>query len=170
MFLAPTPTLNGTVRPLKSGKAGVFQTLKVMRQLVNAARLDPQLRQVATSAVFLKPQKDELAEVTTLFNLVQSQIRYTGDVNNVETLQTPQITLASRIGDCDDMTSLLCTLFECIGYPTRFVVAGYGGSLDFSHVYAQVFAAGDWIDCDATEPYPIGWAGPNPSVIFYEAV
>jgi transglutaminase-like putative cysteine protease len=170
MFLAPTPTLNGTVRPLKNGKAGVFQTLKAMRQLVNAARLDPQLRQVATSAVFLKPQKDEFAEVSTLFALVQQQIRYTGDVNNVETLQTPQITLASRIGDCDDMTTLLCTLFECIGYPTRFVVAGYNGSLDFAHVYCQVYAVGQWIDCDATEPYAIGWAGPNPSVIFYEAI
>lgn len=170
MLLAPTPSLNGVSVPYAGGIRGVRQTLAVMRRYVNAARVDPAMRQAATSIIFLAPAKDAPSEVRRLFEYVQSTVRYTMDVNGVETLSTPQKTLAGRVGDCDDMSALFATLCECVGYVTRFVVAGYETPGDLEHVYVQVCVNGQWIDADCTEPFALGWSPPDPVTIYYEVV
>ena len=166
MMLAPMPTLTGVVLQIPNGRAGVQATVQAMRQLVDQAKVDPAIRQAAQSVVFLQPEKDYLAEAEALFNFVRDSIRYTRDVHGVETLQTPQITLATRMGDCDDQSTLLAAMLESVGIPTRFVVAGYNGH-DFEHVYLQAWC-GDWIGMDATEPHQMGWEPPQPTVIGYE--
>lgn len=170
MFLAPQPQLNGIKTSISGGVRGVRQTLAVMRSIVGQWRSDPSMRQAATSAIFLTPEKNELSEVETLFRLVRDGIRYTRDIHDVETIQTPDKTLLGKVGDCDDQTVLLATLLEAVGYPTRFVVAGYSDSKELQHVYLQVFANDEWIDADPTEHHPLGWSGPNPSSIFYEVI
>lgn len=173
MRLPPTPALNaGPVVAYADGRAGAFETLQVMRQLVNAGKVNPRMRQAATNIVHFCPAKDELHEVRTLFEFVRDQVRYVKDINGVETLSTPEITLAGRVGDCDDKTVLLCTLLECVGYPTRFVMTGYYTPGDFEHVYCQAFvpAIGDWLDLDATEPQPMGYMPPDPITVFIEKV
>lgn len=166
MMLAPTPTLTGVVVAIPNGRAGVQATLQAMRQLVQQGKVDPQIRQAAQSVIFLQPEKDYLAEAEAIFQFVRDSIRYTRDVFGVETLQTPQITLATRMGDCDDQSTLLGAMLESVGIPTRFVVAGYNGH-DFEHVYLQAWCGG-WIGMDATEPHPMGWEPPQPTVIGYE--
>lgn len=141
-----------------------------MRSLVNRFKASPLIRQCATGLVFLAPEKDERAEIEALFHFVRDSIRYTRDIHDVETLSTPDKTLAGRFGDCDDQVTLLCTLLESVGYPTRFVIAGYLGGADFSHVYCQCFDGEDWIDLDPTEMQPMGWAAPNPSPLAFEDV
>ena len=165
-MLAPTPTLTGVVIGIPNGRAGVAATLRAMRELVNRSKVDPAIRQAAQSVIFLQPEKDYLAEAEALFSFVRDTIRYTRDVHGVETLQTPAITLATRMGDCDDQSTLLASMLESVGIPTRFVVAGYNGG-DFEHVYLQAWCDG-WIGMDATEPHPMGWEPPQPTVIGYE--
>ena len=75
-----------------------------------------------------------------------------------------------QVGDCDDKSTLLATLFECAGYPTRFVLAGYTYPGVFEHIYVQVFAGGDWINADATEPQALGFAPPDPVALDFERV
>lgn len=169
MILAPTPQISGQIMQIDNGLAGVRQTLATMRQLVKQGRVDPAIRQAATQAAFLMPEKDELSEVDAIFSLVRDGIRYVKDVYDVETLSTPIKTLEGRIGDCDDQTTLLAALLESIGYPTRFVVAGYHGN-DYEHVYLQVYAADQWINLDPTEHYGMGWEAPNPTIISYEVI
>jgi len=60
-------------------------------------------------------------------------------------------------------------MLESIGYPTRFVVAGYNGG-GFEHVYLQAWINGRWISMDPTEPHPMGWEPPDATVIAAEAV
>ena len=170
MHLAPTPIISGTSATISDGVVGVYQTLQQMRKMVNAAKITPQIRQAATGLIFMTPQKDELSEVETLFNFVRDTVRYTRDIHGVETLSAPYQTLLGKIGDCDDQTMLLCALLEAIGYPTRFVIAGYFNAACFEHVYCQVSAAGQWIDCDPTEPYAMGYAPPDPTLLAFEAV
>jgi transglutaminase-like putative cysteine protease len=117
--------------------------------------------------LYLVPQKFDIAECEAIFDFVRDQIRYTKDVNGVETLSTPAITLATRQGDCDDKSTLLCALFEAVGYPTRFVIASYVTG-QFEHVYVQVAVDGDWINADATENYPFGWCPPDAIRIDFE--
>ena len=169
MMLAPAPYLSGSIVQISDGVAGVDDTIRAMRALVNQCKTDLTIRQAATSVAFLQPEKDEAAEVQAVFDYVRDHIRYTRDIHGVETLMTPPQTLASRLGDCDDQSCLLACMLESIGYPTRFVVAGYNGN-GFEHVYLQAWVNSRWISMDPTEPYPMGWEPPGATVIAAEAV
>ena len=161
-MLAPTPVLSGYVIPLANGYTGVQQTLRMMRQLVNQCKTNIQIRQAATNIIFLTPEKDEYSEAEALFNMVRDSIRYVKDVNDIETLSTPMMTLEGRIGDCDDQTVLLASLLESVGYPTRFVIEGYTTSGEYEHVYMQALVLGQFISMDPTEQKYMGWSPPNP--------
>lgn len=170
MMLAPTPTLSGQVVVIKDGYPGIEQTIRAMRKLVQQYRTDISIRQAATQAVFLTPEKDDYAEIEAIFHMVQRGIRYCKDIHQVETLSTPTMTLAQRLGDCDDQATLLAALLESIGYATRFVIAAYNQPGAYEHVYLQVYCHGQWIDLDPTEQNDIGWAPPGALSIAVEQV
>jgi transglutaminase-like putative cysteine protease len=162
MLLAPFVTLRGVFTPLPPGRAAARATVRKMRSLVNAWKVSPAMIDAATSVVFLTPAKQPLYEAAAIFDFVRTHIRYTPDVFGVEVLGTPELTMRRQVGDCDDMATLFATLCECVGIPTRFVIAGYSDPCVFEHVYAQVWIGGEWIDCDVTEDYPMGYAPPDP--------
>lgn len=170
MRLAPQAQLSGTVHHIADGLPGIFQTLATMRAMVSRYKVDPSIRHAAVNVVYLTPEKDEYAEVQAIFEFVRDHVRYLKDVNGVETLATPDKTLQMLIGDCDDQTVLLASMLESVGYPTRFIVAGYSDTESLEHVYMQVLVRGEWIDCDPTEREPLGYAPPNPLVIYFEKV
>lgn len=164
------PDIPITATPLvyASGVAGIKQTVRLMRQLVEQGKRSPEIIKAARSIVYLQPEKSELHEINALFEYVRDQIRYTRDVYDVETLSDAVKTLQCKCGDCDDKVILLCSLFEAVGYPTRFVVGGYSDASVFEHVYCQVDSGSFWIDCDPTEPHLLGWVPPDPQCIAYE--
>ncbi len=171
MFTAPhvpAGQLNSTLRSISSGRAGIMQTLAVMRRLVHEGRRDLAVRQAAVTASFMVPEKNAFAEVQAVFEFVRDSIRYVSDILDVETLMTPAQTLQVGYGDCDDQVALLCAMLESIGYPTRFVVAAYMEPGVFEHVYAQALANGIWVDCDPTEPNPLGWSAPDALTLYIE--
>lgn len=170
MFIAPQVPLNVTLHSYSNGLRGVAQTVGVMRGLVNSGKVDPVIRQAAMSIVFLQPEKDAYSEAQAIFDHVQNRIRYVSDVYGVETIASAAKTLQGKSGDCDDKSILLASLFEAIGYPTRFIVAGYSTPGALEHVYVQVCLDGQWIDCDATEPYPMGWSGPDAVTLYTERI
>jgi transglutaminase-like putative cysteine protease len=170
MMLAPQPQLSGQVVIIKDGYPGIEQTIRAMRKLVQQYRTDIGIRQAASQAVFLTPQKNDYAEIEAVFHLVQQGIRYCKDIHQVETLSTPTMTLAQRLGDCDDQATLLATLLESIGYPTRFVIAAYQQPGMYEHVYIQVYCHGQWLDLDPTEQQGIGWSPPGAVSIAVEQV
>lgn len=139
-----------------------------MRQCVAEGRTNLAVRQAAISVIWLQPEKDELHEVNAVFEWVRDHVRYVRDVLDVETLATPDRTLAQRIGDCDDQATLLAAMLESVGYATRFVVAAYTFPGHFEHVYLQVLVNGEWIDADPTEREPLGWAPPDPLTVAVE--
>ena len=170
MNLAPTPRLSGQIVALQDGMRGIEQTIWTMRQLVNQYRTNLDIRQTATATIFLTPEKNQLAEAQALFDLVQTGIRYTRDINGVETISTPIMTLQGRLGDCDDQVVLLATLLEAVGYPTRFVVSGYNDPGQFEHVYLQAWLNDQWVNMDPTEQHPMGWAAPGAVALGAEIV
>lgn len=172
MRLAPSVSYDQafTAR-LSSGFGGTLQTLSTMRALVREGRISPLIRDTARNVIFLTPEKDELHEARTLYEFVRDSIRYMKDVHEVETLSSAEKTLESRAGDCDDQTVLLASLLESVGYPTRFVVAGYNEPGKFEHVYLQVALNGEWFDCDPTEQAAyFGWGAPQPVALYMERV
>jgi Transglutaminase-like superfamily len=118
---------------IRSGDAGVTDTLKLMARLARQYKVDPVIRQTSARIVQGCPGKDELCEASALQNWVRSNIRYVGDVLDVETVQTPDYTLQERYGDCDDQSVLLATFLLAIGIPAAYCALGTNGG-PFSHV------------------------------------
>jgi hypothetical protein len=118
---------------VRSGDAGVTDTLKLMAQVARQYKVNPVIRQTSARIVQGCPPKDDLSEAAALQNWVRSNIRYVGDVVDVETIQTPDYTLQERYGDCDDQSVLLATLLLAIGIPAAYCAVGVDGG-PYSHV------------------------------------
>ncbi len=151
---------------LAGGKAGILQTVSLMRQIVDRFKTDPQIRNLALGLVSFLPPKDELGEITALFKFVRDEIRYVKDVYEVETVHTPDQIIKIAQGDCDDKSVLLASLLESIGYKTYFKVTGYHGS-EYEHVYVYVSGSNVALHLDATEPEAPGWEAPNATTWMY---
>lgn len=146
---------------LPTGEPGTATTLQLMRKLVAQYKRAPEIREVALSLISGLRAKDWPGEINALFTHVRDNIRYARDIRGCETLQIPPVTLDLAAGDCDDKSTLLASLLESIGHPTRFVAVGYTGPREYSHVYVETKHGTRWIPLDATVSAPMGWS-PRP--------
>lgn len=128
-----------------------------MGRLVKAGKKHLSVRQAALDAVQGLAQKDWAGEVRALHAWVRDRVRFTRDIRGVETIQTPDITLALGQGDCDDKSVLLASMLESIGHPSRFVAIGFAPE-EFEHVYVESKVGQNWVPLDATEPVQAGWS------------
>lgn len=101
------------------------------------------------------PQKDYRCYAEAIYTWVAQRVKYVWDPHNVEMLQDPFFILSqSRVGDCDDMATLMAALYEFIDLPARFVTikADPNYPNEFSHVYTEVkIPRTGWIGADVTE-------------------
>ena len=150
---------------LPSGAQGTNTTLRLMRRFVHDYKSSGQVRETALALISGVRQKDWVGEVRAIFDWVRDHIRYTRDINGVETLQTPLVTMELEAGDCDDKSTLLASLLESIGHPTRFVAAGYQAPNRYSHVYVETRLGTRWVPLDATLiDKPMGSIPPAPVI------
>lgn len=163
---APQTTLLG----IPDGRAGVRETLKVMRRLLlDAKENDPRIRTTASAIISDVPGKNWRAQIEAIYDFVQSKIRYQLDPVDLELVQTPWETLVRGYGDCDDQALLTAALLDSIGHPTRFKAVGFAPGV-LSHVYAETLCGPNWLSLDTTEPHYVGWEPPGitekPLIIF----
>lgn len=141
---------------IPSGAEGTRQTLRIMRDLVREWKIHPRLRQIAKNVVQKCPPKNHRCEIVRLHRYVQNTIRYIRDVQGVETVQAPDVTLRDKSGDCDDQAVLIGALLCSIGHPVRFVAVGFKPG-QFAHVYAETPIGADWVAVETTEKgWPVG--------------
>jgi transglutaminase-like putative cysteine protease len=146
---------------IPDGLDGIAATMRVMAQIVRQWRTHPEIITPAREIVAEVPGKDYYGEAAEVFDYVQSNVRYVRDVDGVETVQTPLVTLAQAAGDCDDMATLLATLLSAIGHPTRFVAAAFNGNPDLEHVWTETKIGPSWYAADPTEQVEFGWRPPR---------
>ncbi len=134
-----------------------------MQGLVKAGRRDPTIRTTAAEILIAEgiPAKDFYAEADAIFRYVQANIRFTQDINDVETLSPAQWVLANGYGDCDDFSVLIASMLESVGHKCRFMAISFEGPEDYSHVLVQTKIGNRWITADATENFPFGWQPPG---------
>jgi transglutaminase-like putative cysteine protease len=147
---------------LPFGVEGTRITLELMRRFVRTYRVDPRIVELSREIIASIPGKNYPREAEALRAWVASNIRYTQDVYDVETLQSPIVTLDVRQGDCDDQATLLATLLNAAGHEARFVAIGTAPD-EFSHVLVETKIgerggpAGDgWFPAETTEPVTLG--------------
>lgn len=153
------------------GSAGVRQTLGIMRKLALEGASHPIVRNVAVTILreARAPAGDYEAEARAVFRWVADRIRYTRDILDVETLQSPWVTLAQGAGDCDDKATLLVALLRAVGcgFPLKFRAIGTDQAKpdQFRHVYVVATIDKRRVPLDATrEGAPAGWEFPRPTV------
>jgi transglutaminase-like putative cysteine protease len=161
---------------IPSGTAGTRATLKIMVMVARKA-LKPttpdgtqNLLTFRTTAQRLAQacgEKDYWCEATQLQVFVRDGIRYLRDMRSAELVQTPEITLRERSGDCDDKSLLLAVLAETIGFSARFCAIGVQGQ-PYSHVSAQLLIPSrGWVNAetipinDSGEKAALGWFPPD---------
>jgi transglutaminase-like putative cysteine protease len=151
----------GSLLTIPGGDAGVRRTLRLMVDLVDVYKCDLNVREHALALVAACAPKDRTAEAQSLQRYCRDSIRYVGDVDGVETLQTPVQTLRLAAGDCDDKATLLCSLAASIGFSTRFCAIGVRDE-EFSHVMAQLRLGRGWVNAETIMPgVEIGWWPPD---------
>lgn len=144
------------LRGIPSGAEGTRQTLRVMRELVREWKMHPRLRQLAKKIVQACPPKNIRCEVGSVHRFVSNKIRYVRDIQGVETVQAPDVTLRDKSGDCDDQAVLVGALLCSIGHPVRFVAVGFRPG-QFAHVYAETPIGIDWVAVETTmKGWPLG--------------
>ncbi|MGH7743759.1 MAG: transglutaminase domain-containing protein [Candidatus Dormibacteria bacterium] len=129
--------------------------------------ITPLMHATAAQLVAGCPEKDDVCEASTLHAFVRDNIRYVGDIRNVETIKFPDQTLNLGYGDCDDKALLLAALAEAINFSTRFCAVGLNGET-YSHVLPQILIRGrGWTSAevipidDAGTRAPFGWFPPD---------
>lgn len=141
-----------------------------MRRLVRRYRSRPAIRRAALDAV------EEYAEVphgpfgyadlaahpervaVALWLYVAERVAYVSDPHRTELIQSPDLTLAVGMGDCDDLTVLVEAMAQSLGLQTRAVVAGFD-ERGFDHVWPEVAVGrgtgnGSWQALDVTIAAP----------------
>lgn len=157
-----------TLQEIPSGDAGTRATLRAMRAYAKAGSKSITVREQALECIRPVPgHKNWAGQVHALHAFVQGRIQYVRDIANVETLQTPEMTLNYGQGDCDDQATLLAALLLSVSHPVRFVAIATQPGGPFAHVYCETRIGPKWIPLETTEKWP---AGKGPPVFFRRMV
>jgi hypothetical protein len=151
--------------PLLGGDAGVAQTIAHMRSLIDAGVKNPDVNGLAINIIRQSgaPPHDEIAQAKAIFEWVLRNIYFVNDPVGVdqdgehtakELPRPPEVTLQLGAGDCDCFVVLMCTMLQTIGIRTRIVTIACDPSdpSQFTHVYPEAFANGEWVSVDAARP------------------
>ena len=116
-------------------------------------QVNSEIKQIADKIVSLScEQTHKTCNAKAIFYFVQQNFNYLNDPLAFEYYKTPQESLRSNTGDCDDSSILTASLLQSIGFQTRFVFVP-------QHVYIQVRIPDaissykdeqDWINLDPT--------------------
>lgn len=139
-----------TLKDIPEGRAGVRATLKIMAEMIRAARHDHRIREKTLRLIRHLPQKDWVGEIEAVFRYVQRRIRYVNDPLGMETVAEPWKTIELGQGDCDDKVVLAAAMLQSIGHPVRLVAVGFDGG-PISHVYLETQVAVQWVPLELTD-------------------
>lgn len=136
----------------RGGDDGVDDTVKLMRDYIAKDITNPDVIRIAKSINYpiircntdVCNKEQELLRVKSIFRYVVDSVIYNDDGNH-EFVQSPRHLLQTKLGDCDDMTTLLACLLYILGFQKIYakVIAWKKENIDkgnpFTHVYNLVY-------------------------------
>ena len=149
-----------------SDSQATYESVEVIKKLIEEGKKDIIVRNLAEKITQYLPPKDYKKEVSAIYNFVCRRLRYTKDIENVETVHRARDLLRrhNKAADCDDYVILTGALLQSIGHPVRIVIIGNNkkDKEDFSHIYLQTWVRGQWISLDGSVPgAKMGWEAPS---------
>jgi hypothetical protein len=131
---------------------------------------DPAIRQLVGKILSNVEEKDYMGELQAIFNWVRKNIRYTRDPYNLELFQKPKRILELKTADCDDLSILIGSMVQSIGFALRLRVIGVE-SPEPEHIYPMVQNPdneNDWVAMDASVKEKMGWEYPHEKCLFLQ--
>ena len=163
LYPAPPPA---RLAGIPDGIAGVRETLRAMARIVQRYKTDPGIYTLSRQLTRHLPSNDVQGEIRAIHAFVRDKVRYINDVEDVETLQTPDYTLKCGQGDCDDKAMLVNTLLAATGRKTFFLAVGLDEEF-YSHVLGGVRLGTRQIPLETIVPnVPPGWLHPRATSFF----
>jgi len=152
----------------KQNKKATRQTMKIMWELARFGSKLPEIITLSRELVYHIPTEQNknnyTLEVKAVYEFVKNNIRYTRDILDIETLQSAEVTLNYRSGDCDDHAILSGALLLSLGHPIQFVAVALKNQNweRFCHVFVETRIGRTWVALDTTIPEkPMGWIHPD---------
>lgn len=141
--------------------ANLDEELRYLRKMVSKYRQSPVIRDLAVSIVKEAgvPIRDKRGQAIAIGKWVQEHVYYVHELP--ERFQVPTETLRAKAGDCDDMTTLVCSMLESLGIPSLLVCMKIDGK--WKHIFPAALSekTGAVLALDATMRFPVG-SGPGP--------
>ena len=151
---------------LPTGDRGVALTVQEMRKMVREYDSHPFIVQLARFIMGKYRPKTKLERVKAIADWIHRNITYVNDPADLELLQNPVKTVKLRAGDCDDQTTLACSLLRAIRVPCKFrtiapgITRKRGKPLPFSHIYPVAIVDGQEVPFDTTQTNRVPWEYP----------
>lgn len=123
----------------KKIKQRIDKTVQTMISL--ATNITPEVRSLAVN-LGKKFAAGDFKQARRLYEYVRDEISYIYDPHGIEEVQSPEITIKLRAGDCDDKAVLLAALLISIGFETCFFIADVDNDNYPDHVYVGVYIQG----------------------------
>ena len=133
------------------GEAGTDATVAKLGELVRGSLRAQRVRLVALQILqnYNVPNQDQAAAARAIYAWVKNHVRYVPDPTDLETVQSPDVTLQLRAGDCDDHAALVIALANSIGIRGRYRVMG-PDRRRFRHIYPELLVGQRWRPADTT--------------------
>lgn len=151
---------------------GTKYTLEKMAAYIKDGAASPAMRQFAEAVIFNSgvPRGQRISDrraAQIFLDYVRANVRYRPDPNQVEMVQSAQVTLCVPgaqmcipVEDCDGLTVALGSLMGAYGIQVRLMKQSWGADADEEHILV-VFKSdnGDWLAADPSAPAdkPVGW-------------
>jgi predicted transglutaminase-like cysteine proteinase len=142
---------------------------------IKKGKTDPTVREFAVKTLTHKcgsdwciAEKDYWGEVQALFGQIRKSVRYTHDIDKIDTFQAARRTLDFRGGDCDDYVITLGSVLQSVGYPVILRIVKPKTEPDYSHILLLVglppTGPSQWVALDASLDKPAGWHPPKEAI------
>lgn len=124
--------------------------------LIKQGRIDPEIKRITGDVVLQSGVRfgDNVGELRAVYEFVQGRIRYIRDPYGKDVYQSALDTLEKfKTGDCEDLTILIASMAQSIGYPIAIKLASIDGEI-WDHIYPLAGlppeAPTKWVAMDAT--------------------
>jgi hypothetical protein len=116
---------------------------------------DPRMRQIGLAVTQGCRARNDMCELAAIFQFVQENVRYTGDIVNKDTFATAYRTLQLGGEDCDGHAVLNSVLAGENGFQTKFRITSNTGAT-WDHIFCMAgvpkHSPTRWIALDTTLP------------------
>lgn len=129
------------------------EEIRFLRRMIADYRGRPNIRALAMEIVQGAgvPMRDKKAQALAITNWVRREVYYVHELP--ERFATPDETLRAKSGDCDDFTTLICSLCESIGIPCMMVVMSVNGR--WSHIFPAARMPDGLLPLDGTNRFGV---------------